>query len=185
MKADSKSLDQTTQVRRSIWAFAVHVRLADTLSHCAAYNGPSRKQLILSLRGTDTLPGVATLSKLVRLPFEKGVYSKRKEFAPSGSKFLPFRVDQFFKWGLVRRKGKLFRVDQFFQMGFGAQKRKQGVTKSYLPCINNSNLPSIFTPLKPQKHPLKCQLAPLRLYEYLNDKIRNHYSGPMRVRMTL
>ena len=26
-------------------------------------------------------------------PFRKGVYSKRKEFAPSGRKFFPFRVD--------------------------------------------------------------------------------------------
>ena len=28
-------------------------------------------------------------------PSEKGVYSKRKEFAPKGSKFFPFRVDPF------------------------------------------------------------------------------------------
>ena len=28
-------------------------------------------------------------------PFWKGVYSKRKEFAPNGSKFFPFRVDPF------------------------------------------------------------------------------------------
>ena len=28
-------------------------------------------------------------------PFIKGVYSKRKEFAPRGSKFFPFRVDPF------------------------------------------------------------------------------------------
>ena len=27
------------------------------------------------------------------LPFWKGVYSKRKEFAPRGSKFFPIRVD--------------------------------------------------------------------------------------------
>ena len=30
-------------------------------------------------------------------PFSKGAYSKRKEFAPIGSKFFPFRVDHFFK----------------------------------------------------------------------------------------
>ena len=28
-------------------------------------------------------------------PFWKGVFSKRKEFAPRGSKFFPFRVDPF------------------------------------------------------------------------------------------
>ena len=28
-------------------------------------------------------------------PLQKGVYSKRKEFAPNGSKFFPFRVDYF------------------------------------------------------------------------------------------
>ena len=28
-------------------------------------------------------------------PFWKEVYSKRKEFAPTGSKFFPFRVDPF------------------------------------------------------------------------------------------
>ena len=30
-------------------------------------------------------------------PFWKGVYSKRKEFAPKGSKFFPFRVEPFSK----------------------------------------------------------------------------------------
>ena len=28
-------------------------------------------------------------------PFCRGTYSKRKEFAPTGSKFFPFRVDPF------------------------------------------------------------------------------------------
>ena len=28
-------------------------------------------------------------------PSEKGIYSERKEFAPKGSKFFPFRVDTF------------------------------------------------------------------------------------------
>ena len=28
-------------------------------------------------------------------PFLKGVHSKKEEFAPKGSKFFPFRVDQF------------------------------------------------------------------------------------------
>ena len=33
--------------------------------------------------------------KIVLFHFWKGVYSKRKEFAPKGSKFFPFRVDLF------------------------------------------------------------------------------------------
>ena len=41
-------------------------------------------------------------------PFYTGVCSKKQEFAPSGSKFLPFRVDPFWKgeWCSVNHKGK-------------------------------------------------------------------------------
>ena len=42
----------------------------------------------------DTLSGAENLSKLLS-PFWKGIFSKRKEFAPNGSKFFPFRVDPF------------------------------------------------------------------------------------------
>ena len=35
---------------------------------------------------------------------EKGVYSNRKEFAPNGDKFFPFRVDPLFRRGLVEEK---------------------------------------------------------------------------------
>ena len=37
----------------------------------------------------------ATLFKLILPPFSTRVYSKRKEFAPQGSKHFPFRVDPF------------------------------------------------------------------------------------------
>ena len=33
--------------------------------------------------------------KIVFVPFSKGVYSIRKEFAPTGSKFFPYRIDPF------------------------------------------------------------------------------------------
>ena len=33
--------------------------------------------------------------KIDFVPFWKGIYSKRKEFAPIGSEFCPFRVDTF------------------------------------------------------------------------------------------
>ena len=42
-------------------------------------------------------------------PFWKVVYSKRKEFAPKGSKFFPFRVDHFSEGS----KFFPFRVDHF------------------------------------------------------------------------
>ena len=48
--------------------------------------------------------------KVVFAPFWKGTYSKRKEFAPIGSKFFPFRVDPF-------------------QIGTDVQERKQELTK--------------------------------------------------------
>ena len=46
------------------------------------------------LRRIDTLSGEATLSKFFS-SLLKSVYTKRKEFAPFGSKFFPFRVDPF------------------------------------------------------------------------------------------
>ena len=49
---------------------------------------------LVTLRGIHTLPGEVTHSKLF-VPFWKEVYSKKKEFAPFGSKFLLFRVDTF------------------------------------------------------------------------------------------
>ena len=36
----------------------------------------------------------------------KRVYSKRREFAPFGSKFFPFRVDPFEEWGWCAGKQK-------------------------------------------------------------------------------
>ena len=43
----------------------------------------------------DTISRETTLSKLFHLPSEKWSTLKRKEFAPIGSKFIPFRVDTF------------------------------------------------------------------------------------------
>ena len=39
--------------------------------------------------------GTSYLLSCTSFPFQKGVYSKRKEIAPLGSKFFPFRVDLF------------------------------------------------------------------------------------------
>ena len=63
------------------------------------------------------LSGESALIKLVCLPSEKGVYSKRntfaplkgvyskrKEFAPGGNKVFPLRVEPFFRRGLMYRK---------------------------------------------------------------------------------
>ena len=48
-----------------------------------------------SLMVTVTLSREATPSKCFWLPHLKRVSSKRKEFAPCGSKFFPYRVDPF------------------------------------------------------------------------------------------
>ena len=57
------------------------------------------------LRGVDTLGRFSATREITFMtscflycmpsPFWKGVYSLRKEFAPSGSKFFPYRVDPF------------------------------------------------------------------------------------------
>ena len=50
------------------------------------------------LRQTVTLSGEATEWILFLRPIWKRAYSKRKEFAPFGSKFFPLRVGSFQKW---------------------------------------------------------------------------------------
>ena len=59
----------------------------------------------------------------------KGVYSKRKEFAPFGSKFFPFRVDPF-------------------QKGIGMQGSKQELPKVVYLVKMAKSLPSVWSPLK-------------------------------------
>ena len=55
---------------------------------------PFHNPLVSNLRGMDTHSREATV-KMVIVPYWKGIFSKWKEFAPRGSKFLPFRVDTF------------------------------------------------------------------------------------------
>ena len=50
--------------------------------------------LYFRLRRNDKISRYTTL-KLFLAPYVKTVHSKRKEFAPMGSKFFPFRVDSF------------------------------------------------------------------------------------------
>ena len=58
----------------------------------------------------DTLSGETILSNLFCLPSKKEstlrgrVNSNRKEFTPCGSKFFPFRVDHFFRRGLIFKR---------------------------------------------------------------------------------
>ena len=56
------------------------------------------------LKGTVYAFRVGNFVKVVLPPFLKGVYSKRKEFAPTGSKVFPFRVDPFSKRNACARK---------------------------------------------------------------------------------
>ena len=62
--------------------------------------------------------GTLTGEKVSQIPFAfwKKIYSKRKEFAPIGSKFFPFRVD-------------------LFQKGVWCAVKQTGSHKSCLPCI--------------------------------------------------
>ena len=50
--------------------------------------------LLFTLMGMDTLSGEPQLCQNC-FAFLKGVCSKRREFAPFGSKFFPFGVDHF------------------------------------------------------------------------------------------
>ena len=50
--------------------------------------------LLLSEKGS-TLEGKTKLVNFILSPFRKGIYSKRKEFAPGGSKFVPVRLESF------------------------------------------------------------------------------------------
>ena len=78
-------------------------------------------------------------SELFWIPSEKGsslkgkicwkdVYSKRKEFAPTGSKFFPFRADPF-------------------SDGAWSIQMQTGSYKSYLPCTNDMKSTKCSTPL--------------------------------------
>ena len=49
---------------------------------------------MLYLRGIDTFSG-ETIVKIVYVMFRKRVYFVRKEFAPSGSKVFPYKVNHF------------------------------------------------------------------------------------------
>ena len=66
-----------------------------------------RRGLFLYLRGMDTLSGDVTQSELLLPPFWKGVYYKRKAFAPKGSKCFPFIVNPYFRRTLFCRKAKV------------------------------------------------------------------------------
>ena len=48
--------------------------------------------------------------KIVFVPFLKGVFSKRKEFAPVGSKFFPFRGDTFQKYKVWESKQEVTKL---------------------------------------------------------------------------
>ena len=53
----------------------------------------------------NKLPWTINLSELFFFSaFWRGVYYESKEFAPHGSKFFPFKVNQYSKKGMVCRK---------------------------------------------------------------------------------
>ena len=62
------------------------------------------------------------------LPFWKDVYSKRKEFAPQGSKFFPFRVDSFSK-GVQESKQEITKI---VFLGRNCKKKKKKKKKNQI-----------------------------------------------------
>ena len=93
--------------------------------------------------------GEATLSKLVLPPFCKEVYSLRKEFAPTGSKFFPLRLDP-------SSEGEKYAGKQ------------TGSNKSCLPFTKAEKIPRVSTPLdsfysgKPSKEDLANSADPVQ-----------------------
>ena len=75
----------------------------------------------------DTLSGEVTLTCFI--PLGKGIHPKRKEFAPKGSKFFPFRTNPFPK-------------------GSDVQESKQVVTQMVSLVKNGRNPPSVSSHLK-------------------------------------
>ena len=63
---------------------------------------------MVCLRGSGSLSGGSNYFKIVLPPFRKGVYSKRKEFAPLRSNFFSFRFDPFSKgtWCAGKQTGR-------------------------------------------------------------------------------
>ena len=76
----------------------------------------------------NTLSGETTLVKYDFVPFWKWVYSIRKEFAPIGSKFFPYRIDPIF----IGSKFLPCRVDSFLERAWHSLKQT-GSHRSYLP----------------------------------------------------
>ena len=67
----------------------------------------SEKIFLITFKGNGYIFSRGNSVKNILTPFRKGVYSKRKEFAPLGSKFFPFGVDLFQKrfWCAVQKTG--------------------------------------------------------------------------------
>ena len=119
LNVDNEDSDQTARMRRLIWVFFARKCLEGTFSHVAvhmvlaigkltwsldyamAYTESGNPDEFVSPQHFDqsilcwyTFNRVNPF-KHVSAPFWKGVYSKKEEFAPRGSKFFPFRADHF------------------------------------------------------------------------------------------
>ena len=60
--------------------------------------------IIFILKRMETLPWGGNSQFCLFISFLKGLYSERKEFAPLGSKFFPFRIDPFSEGACMCRK---------------------------------------------------------------------------------
>ena len=108
-------------------------RRANTLIRLTGCSGLSESSLAthyLTLRWNKrngyTLGGWVGATVFIYLPsFWKGVYFKRKEFAPLRSKFFPFRVDSFSEGFWCAAKQTIIKIVPLIQNGGKASKCTQ------------------------------------------------------------
>ena len=94
-------------VALKIWSVSQSVAFTLRIEHIDCLRGSPFYYLIVNLNSSYEMPNCvdlkvngytsreATLLKLFYPPFWKDLYSKSKEFAPFGSKFFPFRKNNF------------------------------------------------------------------------------------------
>ena len=69
----------------------------------------------LDLREMNTFPRELIL-KIILPPFWKGIHSKRKEFAPLGSKFFPLRVGTFSEGDYMQERKQSQKLSPLYRM---------------------------------------------------------------------
>ena len=83
------------------------IRLCRSMTNCQKHVSSIAESA--DCKGNDALSMWRNAFKIILAPFWKRVFSKRKEFAPSGSKLFPFRADPFSEgtWCADQQTGRL------------------------------------------------------------------------------